>query len=950
MLKRLASLTIVFVIIPTLYGGTYYVSPAGSDSNPGTQSNPWLTIQNAANIATAGDTVLVQPGIYKNATYAYPQNNGTSNAPIVFRANGPVTNQFGFYVGRNYITIDGFTFTGYSDANAAAWLYTASVFIGNAANYCTVTNCAVIGTSGNGANEPSQTGIGMNASAPYTPAAQQQGCRFVNNVFDGIIGSTVINTHGANYFIEGNIISNIRQGQGIRPHGSNIVIRLNTFTNIYDDATVTGGPPHTDVVQCFGDNGFYASQLVFERNLVVNCPVQLLQATADYNTSPLTTNYGSTNMSKWGLTFANNVFMNSTMQSSIDVPNVQFYNNTFYRCATDSGVLLSFGFFDVTYATNVNWRGAATNSVVRNNAFVECGTGKNSGWYAGTYMAFNGTNWNAQYTSIPSWVKLDADYNFVCGPNGAPKTEFSEQHGINGGQVSFVNPVWGDVHQSNGSILIDNGQAVPGVAVDKDGAVRPQGAAYDIGAYEYGGPSQGTPPTIATQPQGLSVTAGAAATFSVVALGSGPLAFQWRLNGLNIPGATGASYTDTSAQTTDSGNYTVVVTNAFGSTASSVATLTVQGISLISPSIISQPESVTTNAGASVSFSVVATGTAPMAYQWSHNGTNISGGTSSTYSKPNAQMGDAGSYGVQISNVAGTLGSSNAVLTFTTSSTSVPDPSLVLRFDFDENLSTGHVADSSGNGNDGWEFDPTNRVTACHGVFGSMGAQFTYVGTITNDYPNVYPLSQYIAITNLNGFASLTKGTISLWAQFDTNGDLAMRLLDTGYTAGYASVPSSASNSWALCRDSSPYLNFLVYPAGAGKQRLLSWPNDVDRNTLSSSNLHLYSVTIDCPGNRAIAYYDGQPYMTNAINLPWIRIYGGAVQPWLCIGAMSHDGTPQWGDDKYPNSGFFNGKMDDIRIYNRTLSAAEIQNLYNGTQVVARVAPPTGLRTVTVVP
>src|SRR5580704_7630413 len=45
-------------------GATYYVSTSGNDSNPGTLAAPWLTIQNAANIATAGATVYVFGGVY----------------------------------------------------------------------------------------------------------------------------------------------------------------------------------------------------------------------------------------------------------------------------------------------------------------------------------------------------------------------------------------------------------------------------------------------------------------------------------------------------------------------------------------------------------------------------------------------------------------------------------------------------------------------------------------------------------------------------------------------------------------------------------------------------------------------------------------------------------------------------------------------------------------------
>jgi hypothetical protein len=46
---------------------TYYVATNGSDSNPGTLAQPWLTIQHAANAAVAGDTVTVEPGTYATA-------------------------------------------------------------------------------------------------------------------------------------------------------------------------------------------------------------------------------------------------------------------------------------------------------------------------------------------------------------------------------------------------------------------------------------------------------------------------------------------------------------------------------------------------------------------------------------------------------------------------------------------------------------------------------------------------------------------------------------------------------------------------------------------------------------------------------------------------------------------------------------------------------------------
>ena len=60
----------------------YYVSPSGSDSSPGTLSQPFLTIQKAASVMAAGDTAFIRAGIYRETVT--PANSGTQNAPITY--------------------------------------------------------------------------------------------------------------------------------------------------------------------------------------------------------------------------------------------------------------------------------------------------------------------------------------------------------------------------------------------------------------------------------------------------------------------------------------------------------------------------------------------------------------------------------------------------------------------------------------------------------------------------------------------------------------------------------------------------------------------------------------------------------------------------------------------------------------------------------------------------
>src|ERR1019366_3712867 len=136
---------------------------------------------------------------------------------------------------------------------------------------------------------------------------------------------------------------------------------------------------------------------------------------------------------------------------------------------------------------------------------------------------------------------------------------------------------------------------------------------FDIGAFEYNGNAPSPmAPTITLQPQSATTNPGASVTFSVGARGTAPISYQWRFNGMSIPGATGSTLLKTSVQLADTGAYSVLVANSGGSTTSTTANLIVLNSTAVPPSIILPPQNVTTNAGADVSFSVIATGTAPL--------------------------------------------------------------------------------------------------------------------------------------------------------------------------------------------------------------------------------------------------------------------------------------------------------------------------------------------------
>jgi len=167
-----------------------------------------------------------------------------------------------------------------------------------------------------------------------------------------------------------------------------------------------------------------------------------------------------------------------------------------------------------------------------------------------------------------------------------------------------------------------------------------------------------TPPAIVVSPQSQATNQGSPVSFSVTATGTAPLSYQWRMDGSPMSGKTNNVLAFSVVTTEDAGNYDVVVTNTLGSvTSSPPASLTVS----VPPQITVSPASQTTNQGESVSFSVMATGTAPLNYQWRKAGMLLDDQTNNLLGLSVVTTEDAGNYDVVVSNVAGIVTSSPPV-------------------------------------------------------------------------------------------------------------------------------------------------------------------------------------------------------------------------------------------------------------------------------------------------
>ena len=166
-------------------------------------------------------------------------------------------------------------------------------------------------------------------------------------------------------------------------------------------------------------------------------------------------------------------------------------------------------------------------------------------------------------------------------------------------------------------------------------------------------------PIITTQPAAATAVEGQSVSFSVVASGSGVLAYQWLRNGDPVPGGTAATYTFAPTMGDNGANFSVRVVNTGGPVTSSAALLTVQAVAA---TIGRGPEPAAVVAGNPVTFSVFASGTAPFTYQWLRAGVAIPGATQSTYTFTTAMGDDGTAFAATVTNSAGTATSAPALL------------------------------------------------------------------------------------------------------------------------------------------------------------------------------------------------------------------------------------------------------------------------------------------------
>ncbi len=200
-----------------------------------------------------------------------------------------------------------------------------------------------------------------------------------------------------------------------------------------------------------------------------------------------------------------------------------------------------------------------------------------------TYYFYNNIFYNLSPTASYQWFNgvrtFDCNLFYGVHPAGEP----SDPHKLTS-NPKLVAPGSGSIGWNTvagyklqaGSPCIDSGKVIAGSGgQDYWGDTVPFNGLPDRGADEYSISSTNQPPVISLPPQSQSVVVGMNVIFSVTASGATPLAYQWRKTGVPLGGANTNSLSLINVATNDAGSYDVVVTNAFGTVTSAVASLTV---------------------------------------------------------------------------------------------------------------------------------------------------------------------------------------------------------------------------------------------------------------------------------------------------------------------------------------------------------------------------------------
>jgi len=420
-------------------GATYYVSPNGSNTNTGTESQPWQTIKKAADTLVAGDTVYIKAGTYQERVA--PKNSGSSGNYITYSAyTGDTvtidgssislsTDLDGLFVvaNKSYITISGLNIKNARPNNNNNGIYVDS------SSYITIEKNYTYNTVSSGIGVWNSDHITIDSNEVELACNDgEQECLTVATTDTFEIKNNHVHHGGpGNNGAEGIDAKDGSTNGKIYNNHVHDLNRLGIYVDSWDKHT-SQIEVYQNVVHDCADDGF---TLAAESG-------GLLENIKIYNNIAYNNKYNGISIS-----------VNGEAIYSHPMKNIYVINNTFYNNGDSTwggGVLIE--------------NPDADDVVIRNNIFSQNG-------FSQIQMEASGTN-------------LAIDHNLIDGYRGYATETYGTDY-VEGDPL-FVSASGADFHLQQNSPAIDKGSSTDAPSNDYEGTARPQGSGYDIGAFEYG--------------------------------------------------------------------------------------------------------------------------------------------------------------------------------------------------------------------------------------------------------------------------------------------------------------------------------------------------------------------------------------------------------------------------------------------------------------------------------
>lgn len=525
---------LVFALASHAIAATYYVATNGNDNNPGTETQPFATVNKGATVAQAGDTVIIKSGTYQPTSRIVVANSGTSTAPITFKAEVQGQAVIDGQLNVPNLNVDGRK--GLFEMANKSWIVVDGLrvinsgFFGIWASVCTnvtIQNCSTYNTY---------------ASGILATSAGSFNIKILNNVVQRacMYPGTSVGTNECitlasvdTFEVAGNVVfdrltdpSNGGEGIDAKNNCTNGKIYFNTVYDLFR-------------VGIYVD-AFSASLSGVEvySNLVYNCGGGIRVAVESGGSM---TNVSVHDNVVRDVTRAEGIGVRGYLEQG-PMKDIFVYQNTVVRAGNTN--------------PNSTWENCAilwdsanstdSNHVLRNNIV-----------YAGS------ANSNGPHIRTRNQTYLTVDRNLLHGP---------AQSGVTGTNAIladplFVNATGNDFHLQSGSPAIDAVLGTPLSTHDFDGVARPLGAAGDLGAFEYSS-SPGAPPAA---PTGLAGTAGDRQVSLAWNASSGATSYNVKRSTIAggsystvATGVTTTGYTDGGLTNGTTYYYVVSAVNAFG--------------------------------------------------------------------------------------------------------------------------------------------------------------------------------------------------------------------------------------------------------------------------------------------------------------------------------------------------------------------------------------------------